>query len=147
MSTTNTYNPGRTFYLYLSDDDWTTTYLAVCLVSQGMKRSRNTNKQDNQCGIAKASGSPDRTLDAEALTNLTPDAVSGGAGEASYKKMSTWFEADTQLSFRRKVPTDGSQLYQEGSCKIASIDDAAEVANNMTFSFSLEIEGALDETP
>ncbi len=147
MSATKTYLAGRTFLLLLSDDNWTTTYTLVCLTKQGLKRSRPVTKQDSQCGQAKAYGEVDRTLDVEALNNLTPDAVATGVGEASYKKVSTWFEANTQLKFRRKQPSDGSQLYQEGSCKLANLDDSSEVGNNMTFSFTLEIEGDIDETP
>lgn len=145
MSTVNTYLAGRTFYLLLSDDSWTTTYTLVCLNKQGMKRSRPVSKQDSQCGQAKAYGEVDRTFDVEAINNLTPNAVVTGVGEASYKKISTWFEANTALKFRRKEPSDGSYLYQEGSCKIANLDDDAESNNNMTFSFTLEIEGDLDE--
>lgn len=141
------YLAGRTFLLKLSPDNWTTTYTLVCLSKQGMKRSRPVTKQDTQCGQAKAYGEVDRTLDFEALNELDPTAVSGSVGQASYKLVSSWFEANTQLRFKRAEPADGSDLFQEGACKIASLDDDAEVANNMTFSGTLEIEGALDETP
>ena len=146
MGATNTYLPGRTFYLLLSADSWTTTYTVECLTNQGLKRSRPVTKQDTQCGQAKAYGTPDAMMDVEAVVNLTPDAVAAGVGTASYKLISGWFEANTELKMRRKTPTDGSQLYQESTCKIASIDDAAEVASNMTFSFTLELTGTLDET-
>lgn len=147
MSATKTYLAGRTFMLLLSANGFTDTYTLVCLTKQGLKRNRPVSKQDSQCGQAKAYGEVDRTMDIEALNNLTPDALASNVGEASYKLISQWFEANTQLKFRRKQPSDGSQLYQEGSCKIANLDDAAEVGNNMTFSFTLEIEGDLDETP
>lgn len=147
MSTTNTYLPGRTFLLLLSPDNWTTTYTLVCLTKMGLKRSRPVTKTDTQCGQAKAYGEVDRTLDFEGLNNLTPNAVSAGVGEASYKLVSSWFEANTQLRFKRREPSDGSQLYQEALCKLANLDDSAEVASNMSFSFTLEIEGAIDETP
>ncbi|MGQ0740215.1 MAG: hypothetical protein ACT4OJ_14280 [Bacteroidota bacterium] len=146
MSTVKTYLPGRTFYLLLSDDNWTTTYTLVCLSKQGLKRNRPVTKQDSQCGQAKAYGEVDRMMDVEAINNLTPDAVAAGVGEASYKKIASWFEANTALKMRRKTPSDGSQLYQESACKLASLDDSAGVAENMTFSFTLELEGDLDET-
>lgn len=141
------YLQGRTFYLLLSADNWTTTYTAVCLTRQGMDRQRNVSKVDTQCGMAKAFGSVDRVLNFEAVNNLTPAAVAAGVGEASYKKMAEWMEAETELKFRRKTPADGSELYQEGTCKIQSLGDAAEVGNNQTFTVVLEILGALDETP
>lgn len=147
MGATNTYLPGRTFYVYLTDDNWTTTYTLECLTKGGLKRSRPVNKQDTQCGQAKSYGTPDRMMDLEAVTNLTPDAVAAGVGTASYKKIAQWFEAATALKVRRKFPTDGSQQYLESDCKIASLDDDAEVAANQTFSLTLELEGVPDETP
>lgn len=147
MSTINTYLPGRTFMLLLSDDNWTTTYTLVCLTKQGLSRSRSVNKQDTQCGIAKAYGPSDANMPIEAVNNLTPNAVSSGVGEASYKKIASWYEANTSIKVKRKTPTDGSQLYLEASARISKLDDAADVGGNMTFSFDLEIEGDLDETP
>lgn len=146
MSTTNTYLAGRTHYLLLSDDSWTTTYTLVCLTKQGMSRSRAVTKQDSQCEMAKAYGASDGTMSVEAVNNLTPNAVSAGVGEASFKKVSAWYEANTQLKVKRKAPSDGSQLYIESSCKISKIDESADVAGNQTFSFELELEGVLDET-
>lgn len=145
MSTTKTYLAGRTFYLLLSDDNWTTTYTLVCLQKQSLSRSRAVNKQDSQCGIAKAYGEVDRTMSVEAVHNLTPDAVASGVGEASYKKIATWFEANTALNVKRKTPNDGSYLYMESACRISKLDDVAEVAGNQTFSFELEMEGTFDE--
>ena len=146
MGATNTYLQGRTFYLLLSDDNWTTAYTLECLTKQGLKRSRSVTKQDTQCGYAKAYGEVDRMMDLEAVTNLTPDAVAAGVATASYKKIAQWFEANTSLKVRRKTPSDGSQQYLESTCRIASMDDSAEVANNQTFSLTLELEGTLDET-
>ena len=146
MSTVKTYLPGRTFYLLLSDDNWTTAFTLVCLQKQAMNRERPVSKQNSQCGVAKAYGEVDRSMDVEALNNLTPDAVSAGVGEASYKKISGWFEGNAQLKMKRKTPTDGSQLYQESACKVSKISDQADSENNMTFNFSLELEGDLDET-
>lgn len=146
MSTTKTYLAGRTFNLLLSDDNWTTTYTLVCLTKQGLKRSRAVTKQDSQCGIAKAYGEVDRMMDVEAINNLTPDAVASGVGEASYKKIATWFENNTALKIKRRSPTDGSNLYMESNGKIANLDDSAGVAENMTFSFTLELDD-IDETP
>lgn len=146
MSVTKTYLAGRTFYLLLSDDNWTTTYTLVCLTKQGLKRSRPVNKQDSQCGQAKSYGEVDRNMDVEAINNLTPDAVSAGVGEASYKKIAAWFEANTVLKVKRKTPSDGSHLYMESSARIANLDDSEGVADNMTFSFTLELEGDIDET-
>lgn len=140
------YLPGRTFYLLLSDDNWTTTYTLVCLQRQGLKRSRAVTKQDSQCGVAKSYGSPDRSMSIEAINNLTPAAVAAGVGEASYKKIASWFEANTELKVRRKTPSDGSELYMESTCKINDLEDAAAVEGNMTFSCTLELEGDLDET-
>lgn len=145
MSVVKTYLPGRTFYLLLTNDSWTTTYTLVCLTNQGLKRSRSVNKQDSQCGVAKAYGEVDRMMDVQAINNLTPDAVAAGVGEASYKLISTWFEANTVLRMKR-LTGDGSTLYQESQCKVAGIDDAADVAGNMTFGFTLELEGTFDET-
>jgi hypothetical protein len=146
MSTVNTYLPGRTQYLYVSPDNWTTTYTLVCVNKLGLKSSRAVNKQESQCGVAKEFGADDNTLDVEAINNLTPDAVVAGVGEASYKLVRSWFVAVTELKWRRKTPTDGSQLFQEGVAKIANIDDENSVGENMTFSFTLEIIGAIDET-
>lgn len=140
MSTVKTYLPGRTFYLLLSDDSWTTTYTLVCLQKQGLSRSRAVTKQESQCGVAKAYGEVDRTFPVEAINNLTPDAVAAGVGEASYKKIATWFEANTALKVKRRTPTDGSQLYMEANCKISKMDDSVDSTNNMTFSFELELE-------
>ena len=146
MGATNTNLAGRTFYLLLSDDDWTTTYTLECLTKQGLSRSRAVNKQDTQCGQAKSYGSVDRTMALEAVTNLTPDAVSGGVGTASYKKIATWFEANTALKVKRKTPSDGSHQYMESACRISKLDDSADVASNQTFSLELELEGDIDET-
>ncbi len=140
-----TYNPGRTFLLKLSADNWTTTYTVVCLTRQGMRRSRAVTKQDSQCGVAKAYGAPDRSMPVEAINNLAPAAVAAGVGEASYKQIATWFESNTELKMKRSVG-DGSTLYQEATCRINDLEDAEDVANNMTFSFVLELEGDLDET-
>lgn len=145
MGATNTYNPGRTYYLLISDDNWTTTYTLECITKHGLKRSRSVNKQDTQCGIAKARGSVDRMMDVEAVTNLTPDAVASGVGTASYKKVATWFEADTALKVKRKVG-DGSTDYLESGARIVSLDDSNDVASNQTYSLTLELEGTLDET-
>jgi hypothetical protein len=147
MSTTNTYLPGRTHYLLLSDDNWTTTYTLVCLTKMGVGRSRAVTKQDTQCEMAKAYGASDGSMPVEAVNNLTPNAVAAGVGEASFKKVSAWYEANTQLKMKRKAPTDGSQLYMESSCKISKIDESVDVANNQTFTFDLELEGVFDETP
>jgi hypothetical protein len=140
------YLPGRTFYLLLSADNWTTTYTLVCLTRQGLKRSRAVTKQDSQCGVAKSYGAPDRSMSVEAINNLTPATVAAGVGEASYKLISTWFEANTELKMKRKTPSDGSELYQESACKINDLEDSASVEGNFTFSFTLELEGDLDET-
>lgn len=145
MSTLKNYQPGRTFMLLVSDDNWTTTLTVVCLNKQGLKRSRPVNSVDTQCGFSKAYGSADRKFDAEAVNNLTPDAVVAGVGEASYKKFASWFEANTELKFKREA-ADDTQLFQEFSGKLASLDDANDVNTNMTFSFTVEIE-SIDETP
>lgn len=147
MSTTNTYLPGRTFYLLLSTTSvFTDTYTLVCLQKQGVSRSRAVNKQDSQCGIAKAYGEVDRTMAVEAINNLTPNALAANVGEASYKLIATWFEANTLIYVRRKSPTDGSLLYMDSPARISKLDDSVDVAGNMTFSFELEFEGAWDET-
>ncbi len=133
--------------LELSDDNFTTTYTLVCLTKQGMRRSRSVTKQDTQCEIAKAYGAADRMMPIEAVNNLTPDAVSSGVGEASYKKIASWFEANTTIKMKRRTPSDGSQLFQLGECKINNLEDSESVGDNMTFSFELELQGDLDETP
>lgn len=141
------YLPGRTYYLLLSDDAWTTTYTLVCLTKQGLNRERSVNKQDTQCGFSKSFGAVDRVMDVECVTNLTPTAVAAGVGEASYKKVSAWFEAGTEIKMKRKTPTDGTDQYQESACTIAKLSDAADVGGNQTFSMTLELTGAFDETP
>jgi hypothetical protein len=146
MGATNTYLQGRTFYVLLSDDNWTTTYTLECLTKQSLSRSRAVNKIDNQCEVSKAYGNVDRNMPLEAVNNLTPDAVSGGVGTASYKKMSAWFEANTQIRVKRKTPSDGSQLYMESACKVSKLDDVVDVASVMTYSLELELEGTFDET-
>lgn len=146
MSAVKTYLPGRTFYLLMSDDNWTTTYTLVCLVKQGLKRSRSVTKQESQCEMAKSFGAVDRTFSVEAVNNLTPDAVASNVGEASYKKIASWFEAATPLKIKRKSPSDGSHLYMESSATIVGMDDSAAVADNMTFNFEMELTGDLDET-
>ena len=147
MSTVNTYIPGRIFYLLLSADSFTTTYTLVCLMKQGLSRSRAVNKQESQCGIAKSYGEVDRTMSVEAINNTTPDAVALGVGQCSYKQIATWFEGNTLLKVRRKYPTaDGTGLFMESECRVSKLDDTNDVANNMTFNFELELEGAIDET-
>jgi hypothetical protein len=146
MSTTKTYLPGRTFYLLMSTNSFTDTYTLVCLTKQGLTRSRSVNKQDSQCGIVKSYGEPDRVMTVEAVNNLTPDALTANVGEASYKLLATWFEANTLLYIRRKTPSDGSQLFMEGTARISKLDDSAGVADNHSFSFELEFEGTFDET-
>lgn len=147
MSTTKTYVPGRTFYLLLSADSWTTTYTLVCLMKQGLSRSRAVNKQESQCGVAKSYGEVDRTMAVEAMNNTSPDAVALGVGEASYKQIAIWFEANTLLKVRRKYPSaTGAEVFMESECRISKLDDSVAVADNMTFNFDLELEGAIDET-
>lgn len=146
MSAVKTYLGGRTFYLKLSADNWTTTYTLVCLVKQGLTRSRAVTKQDSQCGTAKAYGEVDRMMSVEAINNLTPDPVASGVGEASYKLIASWLEANTALKVKRQTPSDGSQLYMESACRISKLDDSAGVADNFTFNFELELEGDIDET-
>jgi hypothetical protein len=145
MSTVKTYVQGRTFLLKLSPDAGTTWYTLVCLIKQGLNRERPVTKQDSQCGQAKAYGEVDRNMDVECLNNLTPDAVAAGVGEASYQLVSQWFESNTLLQMEREVG-DGSDLYQSSDCRVSKIADTEEVATNMTFSFTLELEGDFDET-
>lgn len=95
--------------------------------------------------MAKSYGAVDRTMSIEAINNLTPTAVSGGVGEASYKQIATWFEANTELKVKRKTPTDGSELYMESTCRISKLDDTVGMDNH-TFNFDLELEGTIDET-
>lgn len=146
MSTTLTYLAGRTFNLTLSANAGTDVYTLVCLMKQGVTRERAVNKQDTQCGIAKAFGAVDRTMTVEAVNNLTPDALASNVGEASYKLIAQWFEANTVLQVTRKSPTDGSLIFMQSNARIQKLDDAADVAGNQTFSFTLEFEGTFDET-
>lgn len=148
MSVNKNYIQGRTFYVLFSDDDWTTTYTAVCLSKQGLNRERPVTKQNSQCGVAKSYGPVDRNMDFECINNTTPDAVSAGVGEASYKKFATWFEANTALKVKRMDPSDtGVNLYFEADCRLSKLSDSADSETNMTFSFSVEIEGDPVETP
>ncbi len=140
------YLPGRTFYLLLSANTWTDTYTLVCLTKQGLNRERAVNKVESQCEMAKSFGAVDRVMDVECVTNLTPAALAANVGEASYKLISQWFEADTELSVKRKTPSDGSEQYMESKCKIVKLSDVAEVAGNQTFSMTLELYGTFDET-
>lgn len=141
------YLNGRTYYVLLSDDNWATTYTLVCLSKQGLDRERSVSKQETQCEMAKSFGIVDRSFTADCVTNLTPAAVAAGVGEASYKKLSTWFEAGTELRWKRKSPADGSDQYQESRCVINKLSDAVEVNNNQSFSLSFELVGDFDETP
>lgn len=140
------YLSGRTFYLLLSANAFTDTYTLVCLTKQGLDRERPVNKIDTQCEQAKSFGSVDRVMTLECVCNLTPTALAANVGEASYKKISEWFEAETELQMKRKTPTDGSELYQQSTCKISKLSDAAEVAGNLTFTMTLELYGTFDET-
>ena len=141
-----TYLQGRTFYLTLSANSGTDVYTLVCLTKQGLSRDRAVTKQDSQCGIAKAYGAVDRSMNVEAINNLTPAALAAHVGEASYTLCATWFEANTLLTVTRKTPTDGSYLYMSGTARIQKLDDSADVAGSMTFNMVLEFEGDLDET-
>lgn len=140
------YLAGRTYYLLFSANDFTDTYTAVCLTKQGLDRERSVNKVESQCEMAKAFGIVDRSMTVECVTNLTPTALAANVGEASYKLFSQWFEAGTELSIKRKTPSDGSEQYQQSKCKISKISDAAEVAGNQTFTMTLELYGDFDET-
>lgn len=146
MSTTKTYLAGDTFYLDLSVNNFTDTYTLVCLRRQGMKRQLERRTQTSQCGVNKAHGEWDRTLDVEAFNNLTPDALVSNVGEASYKLIAQWAEAKTTVYFERKSPADGSYLYQSGTAKIINLDDEEPSDENMSFSFTLDIL-TIDETP
>jgi hypothetical protein len=140
------YLAGRTFYLTFSPDAGTSVYTAVCLIKQGVNRSRSVTKVDNQCEVSKAYGMPDRNMTVECMNNLTPAALAAGVGEASHKLFATWFEANTQLTIKRKTPSDGSEQYMESLGRIVKLDDVADVGSNQTFSLEVEFEGTFDET-
>src|SRR6185503_1328172 len=115
MSTATAPIKGRTFLFKVSDDNWTTTYTLVCLMSQRGRASRQKNTIDSQCGLYTSRGSVDRTYELVFMVNTTPDAVAAGVGEVSGKKWQEWFEADTVLKFKRQWPTgSGTDFHQEG---------------------------------
>jgi hypothetical protein len=143
------YLPGRTFFLLLSDDAWVTTYTLVCLMKQALDRERSVTKVETQCELAKSFGAIDRSMNLECVTNLTPDAVVAGVGQASHKKISAWFEASVEtLHVKRRMPDPaGTDQYAESACTITKLSDAVDVQGNQSFTMTLELTGAFDETP
>lgn len=148
MSTTLTPIGGRTLMFKVSANNWTDSYTLVCLMNQRMRAARSSNKQDTQCGIVTSRGSIDRTFELQFLDNATPDALVTNVGEVSYELWQSWFEADTALKFKRQSPTgSGTDLHQEGTIYIESIDDEAAVDGNLIVTSTVSVQGVLDITP
>jgi predicted secreted protein len=139
---------GRSFFLYLSDDNWTTKYKVVCLEGQNLDAERSVQETDTQCGVLVSFGNAKATIQATGVCNTTPAAVAAGAGEASYKKLQTWFWANTALLFKRQSPdAAGTDLNQEGTCYISKLGDSAQVDGKLIFSMTLSVQGDVDITP
>lgn len=148
MSTVLSPIAGRVLKFKVSPDSWTSTYTLVCLMNQRMRAARSSNKQDTQCGIVTSRGSIDRTFELQFLDNATPDALAVGVGEVSYELWQSWFESDTALKFKRQSPDgSGTDLHQEGTIYIESIDDEAAVDGNLIVTTTVSVQGALDITP
>lgn len=148
MSTVLTPIKGRVLKFKVSIDAWVTTYTLVCLMSQRMRAARSVNTQDTQCGIVKSRGSIDRTFELQFLNNTTPDVVVAGIGEVSYEQWQSWFEADQAILFKRQSPDGtGTDLHQEGTMYIDSVDDEAAVDGNLVVTSTVSVQGTLDITP
>lgn len=105
---------GKDVPLLLSDDNWTTAYTVVCLVSGGLKQGFPVNTEESQCGSHTGVGSFAFSQQFSAIVNTTPATVTGGAGEASYKKLQSWCQARTLIRFKVQNGASGVNFYHEG---------------------------------
>jgi hypothetical protein len=138
---------GKDILLKLSDDNWTTTYTLVCLTKQGFKGSTPVTKKPTQCGQAVGISANDNTFSFDAVMNTTPTAVSAGVGEASLKKVRSWYNSNTLLKVKRSIGSAGADDYIEASAYLTSLSDELAVEDVMTFSGELTVIGDLDLTP
>lgn len=132
---------GEDLLLKVSDDNGANYFTLVCLVKQGMEKTRNINKTNTQCGQQIGKGTIDRGIPVEGVIDTS--IVDEAGGYASYKKMNEWFENFTPLIVDQRHPVnDGANFANKGPAYLTDLKLDAPVDNLVTWSATLTGFGA-----
>src|SRR5438270_13057415 len=117
----NTDVQGVLIPLTVSPDGGTTKYTLACLVDNDFKSDFAVNIDESQCGVHVGTGQPRFSFSFNAIVNITPDAVSGGTGQASWKLVQQWHASKTQLLVEQQHGVAGADFYIGGTYYLNSI--------------------------
>jgi hypothetical protein len=113
----------------------------VCGTDASLDGSVDTTSVATKCGTLKARGSVSWTASGSAVANQTP-----GANEVSVSEVSTMFQAGTQVRFKMAHVTTESIFYAEGQGTFSAATLSAGVEDNLSFDWTLEVDGDIDFT-
>lgn len=129
---------GVDVFLEISTDNGTTYKKVVCLIKQGIEKTRGTNETETQCGTIVGKGSLKRTIPLEGAVNdvITAEQTT----YLSYKELDAIIEAGNAVMVRIKHPAaTGDLLDLEGKAYLTELKLDLPVNNIATFSGSLNM--------
>lgn len=124
--------------LEISTDNGSTYKKLVCLIKQGVEKTRSLNETETQCGVIPGLGPAKTTIPFEGAVNVI--AVDEASTYVSYSDLLTIFEAGNAFKVRQKHPSaDGAIFNFSGSCYLTELKLDQPVGNICTFSGSLSL--------
>jgi TP901-1 family phage major tail protein len=134
---------GKDVVLKLRENGTTGSYLnLVCETSNSMDATANVTTTVTKCSTLQAVAAPVYNFKVDAIVETAP-----GGSEVSYEQVLSWLNSNTKLDFKREYPSGGADFYQQGTCYISSLSDAAAAEGYMTFSIGFAVTGSLDIIP
>jgi hypothetical protein len=128
-----------------SSDAGTTWKTPVCIEDWSLDLATPTTETDTFCGKFTGLGVPGGSGSANCVASVTP-----AAGEVSVEDVLGWFVSKTNLTFRVQTPasgTPGTDLYISGAANITGMTITGAAKDNVKYTMSWAIQGALDNTP
>lgn len=121
----------------------------VCLEKQGWNVAKSDPVRKTQCGTFYGDSVPEESVPVEGMADLTPDAIIGNKGEASFSKMYLWARNGALLHFRRIIyadPTIAVPVAAEtrtGRCKVGDYSEELDMAGGvqLIFTGTFQIQG------
>lgn len=134
---------GSAVKLQLRESGTTGSYLQlICETENSMDATANVTTTVTKCSTIQSVSPPVYNFNFDAVAETSPSAT-----QVSYEQMLSWFNGNTLLDFKRESPSGGADFYQQGSCYISALSDAAPAEGAFTFSGTVAVTGTIDLIP
>lgn len=135
---------GKDITMGLRENGTTGSYLSlVCETTNSMDASANVTAVVTKCSTLQSVAPPTYNFSVDGITETAPT-----GSQVSYEQLLSWFNVNTLLDFKRENPAaSGTNFYQQGTCYISALSDAAPAEGYMSFSVTFAVTGNLDIIP